>query len=279
MAGKRKTKTVIPVGLIALIIGVVLIVVPSMLATTVNNSLALSSHTEKAPAMVAHRGLSSLAPQNSLPAFELAAEYGFDGYEFDIHTTKDGKWVVIHDDTVDAMTDGSGFVKDFTLDEIRKLKLDSGNGIEKYDSLCVPTLEETLEINLGKDIFPVVEIKSCDVKYLPELKSTLDKYNLSDKAVIISFEKEYLDAYRQLDGNIDMLYLSSAPTKDDIDWCIERDMGINFYYGNLYKSTAALKYARENNVTIGAWTVDNTVYEDVMVLFGAEIITTNKLLP
>ena len=279
MAGKKKKKTVALAVVASVVAALLLIFLPCSLMTTVDNSLSIASHTDKAPLMVAHRGLSSLAPENSLPAFSLAAEYGFDGYEFDVHTTKDGKWVVIHDDTVDKMTAESGEVENFTLKQIRKLQLDAGNGIENYDGLTVPTLEEALEINLDKNIFPVIEIKKCDAKYLPDLKEMLDGYGLSDKAVIISFEKEYLEKYRELDEDIQMLYLSSAPTKEDIDWCIEKNAGINFYFGNLYKSASALRYARENDVTVGAWTVDNTVFEDVMVLFGVEIITTNKLLP
>lgn len=279
MARKGKKKKTALIILAVIVTALLLIILPCKLMKTVDNSLSVMSHTDKAPLMVAHRGLSSVAPENSIPAISLAAEYGFDGYEFDLHTTKDGKWVVIHDDTVDKMTASSGNVEDFTLAEIRKLFLDAGNGIENYEKLGVPTLEEVLDENNGKDIFPVIEIKKCDVRYLPELKRILDSYSLGEKAVIISFEKEYLEEYRRLDGNVKMLYLSSAPTVEDIEWCDELDMGINFYYGNLYKSGKALSLAKEKGLTIGAWTVDNTVYEDVLVLFGVEIITTNKLLP
>lgn len=275
---KRKKRAIIGTALGVLILALLIIVAP-MTAKTIDNSFSISAHTKKAPIMVAHRGLSSLAPQNSLPAFELSAEYGFDGCEFDVHTTKDGKWVVIHDDTVDAMTNGEGNVADFTFEEIRALTLDSGNGIENYEGLTVPTLEEALEICVKGNVFPVIEIKSCDVKYLPELKETVDSFDLGEKAVLISFEREYLEKYRELDGDMQMLLLTAAVTDEDIDWCISHKAGINFFYANLYKSAPALKLAREKGIKIGVWTVDNTVFEDIMVLFGAEIITTNKLLP
>lgn len=279
MTGKRKFLKILLSLLLSAVILVLLVVVAPMLPTTIDHSFSISSHTDKSPLLVAHRGLSSVAPQNSIPAFEAAAEYGFDGYEFDIHTTKDGHWVVIHDETVDAMTDGTGNVADFTLEEIRQLKLDAGNGIENYTDLKVPTLEEALDICLTSGIFPVIEIKNCDVQYLPLLKETLDSYNLSERAVIISFTEEYLDIYRQLDKDIEILLLASSPTKEVIDRCIEKDFGINFCYILLYQCADAIGYAREKGVKIGAWTVDNTVYEDVMVLFGAEIITTNKIVP
>lgn len=242
-------------------------------------SLAVSSHTDKAPMMVAHRGLSSLYPQNSMPAFEAAAEYGFDGYELDVHTTKDGKWVVIHDDTVDDMTAATGEVNSFTYEEIRKLTLDNGNGIEKHENLLIPSLEEALDVYAESGIIPVIEIKDCDVQYLPDLKKILDSYGLSDKAIIISFTGEYLEAYRELDEDIEMMLLKNNPDKEDVDWCIEHNAGLDFAYYNLYKNTKAISYAKENGVRLGAWTVDNTAHLDVMVLFGVDVITTNKILP
>lgn len=276
---KRKKLKIFLTVLLVIILGTVLIVVPPMLVKTIDNSWSFASKSDNPPLIVAHRGLSSLAPQNSVPAFEKAVEYGFDGYEFDIHTTKDGEWVVIHDDTVDAMTDGEGLVADMTLEEIKQLKLDAGNGIEEYTDLRVPTLDEALTVCKDSDIFPVIEIKSCDTEKLPDLIETLERYGLTEKAVLIAFNSEYLEICRELDNDIQMLLLAVSVEKENIDWCIEHKAGINFCYGYLFKSTSALKYARENSVKIGVWTVDNTVFEDIMVLNGAEIITTNKLLP
>lgn len=269
------------------IISIVLVIVLAALATayshylfsTLPSSLMFTSHTKSSPTLVAHRGLSGLYPQNTLASFEGAAEYGYEYYELDLHTTSDGKWVVIHNDTVDAMTDGEGEVESFTLKEIQKLKIDSGNGIENYKDLTIPTFEQCLDVCKQTGILPVIELKKCDIKYFPDLVEIIDSYGLSDKAKIISFDKEYMEAYRELDSEIEMLYLSNVPTKEDIDWCIEHNFGINYNSGNLYKCFSAIRYAKKNGVTIAAWTVDNTAVADVMVIFGAEYITTNKILP
>lgn len=250
-----------------------------MLFTTLPVSLAVSSHTAKAPLMVAHRGLSSLYPENSMPALEGAAEYGFDGYEFDVHTTKDGEWVVIHDDTVDNMTAESGDVDCFTFEEIRAMRLDNGNGIENYPDEKIPTLREALEVYADSGIIPVIEIKKCDVKYLPDFIKILDEYKVKDKAVIISFTAEYLEKYRELDKDAEIMLLKGTPSKEDVDWCVEYSAGLDFGFYNVYKCTDALSYAREKGVKLGVWTVDNTAYMDVMVMLGAELITTNKILP
>lgn len=270
-------------SLIVIILLLLGIVVVPMYIETIDSSLMLSMHTDSAPKFIAHRGLSSLYPENTLPAFEGAKEYGFDGYEFDIHTTKDGKWVVIHDDDVDYMTDGTGDVDSFTLEEILALNIDNGNHIEdqgmKSLKLTIPTLEQALDVCKDSDIVPVIEIKDCDMQYLPSLKETLDEYELSDKAVIISFNRDYIEEYRKLDSDIEILFLANEPTKEDIDWCVENDFGINFNMWLFYKSFSAIRYAKEKGITIIAWTVDNTIFADIMVLFGSEYITTNKILP
>ncbi len=279
---KRKTKKrllALFLTILFMALGVAAIMVPHMYIPEISDSLSISSHTSYQPLMVAHRGLSGIAPQNSIPAVEKAIEYGYDGCEFDIHTTKDGKWVVIHDDTVDAMTDGEGNVSDFTLKEIRRLKLDNGNGIENYDNLKVPTLEEVLEIISGSTIIPVIEIKNCDTKYLPSLKLMLKKYGLDERAEIISFNREYLEAYRKLDKDAEMMLLTGLMTEDDVQWCLENGVDtINFYYFGFIKGIKGYRLARQNGLRLCAWTVDNTVYKDVMVLLGVEGITTNKLI-
>lgn len=269
--------TLITLGIVILL--VVGIMVPHMFIPTIPSSISVSQHTENPPKLIAHRGFSGIYPQNTVPAFEGAAEYGFWGSECDIHTTKDGRWVIIHDDEISKLTNGEGFVKDLTFEELQNIQMDTGNGIENYGSLPIPTLEEYLEICLKGNIVPVIEIKDCDTKYLPSLKDIIDEYELSEKAVFISFDAEYLTEYRKLDKDATILYLRNAPTKEDIDFCIENNFGIDFNYICLYQCFSAIRYANENNVTIGAWTVDNTVYADVMALMGAEYITTNKLVP
>lgn len=277
MKNKKSSKWI--VAIIALVLIGLGVAYSHNFFKTLPGNLMICSSQQSAPTLIAHRGLSSLYPQNTVPAFEGAAEYGYKYYELDVHTTKDGQWVVIHNDTVDAMTNGEGDVASFTLEEIKELKIDSGKGIKNYEDLTVPTLAECLEVCKKTGILPVIELKKLEIKYLPTLVDMLEEYGLSEQAKIISFDKEYLQAYRELDGKIDMLYLSHNPSKQDIDWCIENNFGINYNCKKLYKCFSAISYAKKKGVTIGAWTVDNTVIADVMVLFGAEYITTNKILP
>ena len=95
----------------------------------------------------AHRGCSYAWPENTLQAFEAACKYNITGIELDIQLTKDNKMVVIHDETVDRTTNGTGKVKDFTLAEIKNLKIATHPGffgIKKYTQ--VPTIEEVFNL-------------------------------------------------------------------------------------------------------------------------------------
>src|SRR5918994_4145382 len=103
------------------------------------------------PVNLAHRGASALAPENTLEAFRMAVEAGAGGLELDVHLTRDGHVVVIHDETVDRTTGGTGAVAEMTLDELRGLDAghdfspDGGSTLPYRDrNVLVPTLAEVL---------------------------------------------------------------------------------------------------------------------------------------
>ena len=108
-------------------------------------------------AIWAHRGASAYAPENTLEAIELALRMGADGIELDVHRTRDGKLVVIHDETVDRTSNGSGYVKDMTCAELKKL--DFSNGFEKYRGARIPTLKEVYGMLRSTQALINVEIK------------------------------------------------------------------------------------------------------------------------
>lgn len=275
----KKAKKLLAV-ILSIILVLAVMIIPQVATKTVTSNLSVAKLVGKAPKYAAHRGLSALYPQNTVPAFRAAADEGFYAFEFDIHTTSDGEWVVIHNDTVDDMTDGTGDISSFTLDEIKQLNIDNGNGIEDYSELKIPTLEEALSVCDGSDIIPIIEIKSCDTKYFPELLTALEQHGLIEKAVIISFEFDYLKELRGLSPDIEMMYLVGKPTKEAVDMCVENgNTGLNFYGLNLLPGAKALKYAKEKGLKIAAWTVDNTILADILTAAGIELITTNRILP
>lgn len=141
------------------------------------------------PWIIAHRGASGEAPENTMAAFRLAVEQGADMVETDVHLTADGMLVAIHDATLDRTTSGRGFVKDYPLDQIRAL--DAGSWFSpEYAGERVPTLEELLEWASGR--IPVcVEIKNGPI-YYPEIEArvieALRRHDMVDQAMVISFD-------------------------------------------------------------------------------------------
>ncbi len=108
------------------------------------------------PIILAHRGDSACAPENTLPAFEQAFQKGADGAELDVKLTADGRVIVIHDPLVNRTTNGSGRVSAFTLEEIRKL--DAGAWFDpKFSGVKIPLLEEVFEA-AGKDRLLNIEL-------------------------------------------------------------------------------------------------------------------------
>jgi glycerophosphoryl diester phosphodiesterase len=143
-----------------------------------------------APQAIAHRGGRTTTPESTLLAFQNAITRGMDALEFDVQMTADGELVVIHDDTVDRTTNGTGAVKDMTLDELRAL--DAGNGEQ------IPTFEEVIQLakDNGVDILP--EAKSPDLyPGLPtKMVELLEEMDYLDHAIIQSFVPATFDEVR-----------------------------------------------------------------------------------
>src|SRR5512135_2857797 len=114
------------------------------------------------PLVIAHRGSSAYAPENTLAAFRLAAEQEADAIELDVDLTRDGHVIVMHDATVDRTTDGHGRVADLTLDEIRRIDAGAWKGAA-FNGERVPLLEEVFEA-VGQRMLINVEIKGMSLR-------------------------------------------------------------------------------------------------------------------
>ena len=110
------------------------------------------------PLVWAHRGASGYAPENTLAAFEKAVELGADGVELDIQLTKDDEIVVIHDEKIDRTSDGEGWVKDYTLEELRGFNYNRTK--PEYEHADIPTMREVFELLKPTGLFINIEIKT-----------------------------------------------------------------------------------------------------------------------
>jgi glycerophosphoryl diester phosphodiesterase len=173
-------------------------------AQAASSSSPFSSPGVKArrPLVMAHRGGAGLWPENTMYAFERAARLGVDVLEMDLHTTADGALVVIHDDTVDRTTDGSGAVNRLTLDQLKRLDAayrwtsDGGRSFPlRGRGVSVPTLAELFKA------FPRmrfnIDIKQDRPSPVPPLCRLIRETGMTDKVMVASFDAGALEAFRR----------------------------------------------------------------------------------
>lgn len=246
----------------------------------ISSKITLTAYSSEPQKFIAHRGFSSVYPENTIPAIKGAIDKGFYGCEFDIHTTKDGVWVLNHDSDIDKMSDGTGKISEMTYEDLQKYTIDNGNGIKDCPDLKFPTLDEALTEIEKSEIVPFIEIKGYDPVAFSLLLDTIEKYNLSEKAVIISFDMEALLGIREISKNIKLMYLTNNLTKEDVDICINNgNIGVDINFGNISKMKDALIYADENGLETAAWTVDLPIAADILNSSGIKYITTNRIYP
>ena len=148
----------------------------------------------------AHRGYSGRFPENTMLAFKEAAKTGCYGIELDVQLTKDGQLVVIHDERIDRTTDGTGYVRDYTLEEIRHFNAAaSWNG--KFGFQPIPTFEEYCQWAAGEKLVTNIELKTGVYYYEGIEEKTLEmvrKYGLTDRVLFSSFLHSSITILRKL---------------------------------------------------------------------------------
>lgn len=212
------------------------------------------------PIVVAHRGVPSLAPENTMAGFELSYELGADLIETDILTTKDGQLVAIHDTTVDRTTDGTVRVGDLTLEEIKELDAGSYFGPE-FEGEEVPTLMEFLEGFKDRDVVLLVELKDAGIE--AQVMEEIEQTGMEDHVVLQSFNMESVLKLRELNPEITVGYLYSAAVpataeqrvaeaEEMLNYATNHGIRLNSSYGSL--SQEFITYMRQRGMMNMHWT-------------------------
>lgn len=161
----------------------------------------------------AHRGASEYAPENTLSSFYLGLLQGANGIETDVQKTKDGVAVLFHDETVDRISDGKGKVCDFTLTELKKLKIYGNSTCKFYDR--VVTLREFLELFSGYDINFAIELKGSGVE--ADTLSMIEEYGILDKTTFTSFHFDYIKNIKELNPAVRVGLLTDKTDDETIE--------------------------------------------------------------
>jgi glycerophosphoryl diester phosphodiesterase len=229
------------------------------------------------PLISAHRGGRAEAPENTIAAFRYAAELGTPGAECDIHLSADGVPVVIHDDSVDRTTDGTGEVRDLTADELGRLDARSVH-TDWPEPVGVPTFAEVLEVTREIDYFEV-EIKADEPPRIEELVplviDEIDRAGMREKVRFISFDPDICALCHRLAPDLKLSLIVPETSAAQIAQALE--LGCDGIAGWVETATEDfVAAAHERGLTVTIWTVNEDADFDNMLAWGVDVITTDR---
>lgn len=233
------------------------------------------------PLVVGHRGNSSVAPQNTLAAFEAAWRAGADAIELDVHLTADRQVVVLHDDVVDETTDGTGRVDGLTLSQVRAL--DAGSSFSRaFAGQRVPTFAEVTRFAVAHPgIGLLVELKGVwPVEDVVLVTQQIDDAGIADRVVVQSFWPPTVAALRDAAGHLDralLLALHPDSLAELVEVCA--DLGVvacNPEVALLAHEPGLVETLHGAGLRVHVWTANTTDEWDDLLTQGVDGIMTDR---
>lgn len=230
---------------------------------------------------IAHRGNNAEWPENSLPAFRHTGRFW--GIETDTTVTSDGTWVIMHDSTVDRMTNGTGAINDMTYDQIAALRLDAGNNVEncRDDELVVPRVYDYLGVCKKISKVPIIEIKDTTTytaANYDNLASVIRNLGWESQMWIISFGFTHLQEMRKRIPNLPVQWLVSSYSDAAVDQISALGANVAIDTGGIQNVTDAnVAYAHNNGVLFNVWTGDDNTDTENLATIGVDFLTKNGL--
>jgi glycerophosphoryl diester phosphodiesterase len=226
----------------------------------------------------AHRGASAYRPENTLEAFSLAMEQKADGFELDVHLSKDGYVVVAHDERLERVSNGTGLIHDHTLDALKSLNF---NKLFPDGPPCrIPTLGEVFALIRDVPATVNIELKTTELLYpkLPEkLVRMAREYAMEERVMYSSFNHYSLMEIRKINPRAQIGLLYALGMVDP--WVYARYVSANAihpHYAILSALPETVSRCHENGVMVNAWTVDDPRALRFMYQCGVDAVITNK---
>ena len=239
-------------------------------------STAPAWENQPVTAIWAHRGASAYAPENALPAFQLALQMGADGVELDVQRTADGQVVAIHDETINRTSNGFGRVVDQTLEQLRRC--DFSNRFAGRRNVKIPTLREVLDLFRGTGLAVNIELKNTIVLY-PGLEDDVLRIvqdaGMLDQVLISSFNHFSLANLRGRVAPEQLALLMSDGIYDP--WKYAKWFGA----GAIHPHYLALQHpnfvwlCHEAGIKVHAWTVNKDDDARWLAGLGVDAVITN----
>jgi glycerophosphoryl diester phosphodiesterase len=229
---------------------------------------------DNAVLVIAHRGASGHAPENTLAAFRKAISQGAVFIETDLQLSRDARFVAIHDNTVNRTTNGQGAVHDLTLAELQGLDAGSWFGSE-FAGERIPTLDEILEFSKKHDIVFYLELKpSGSWGGEHALIGALRESGEIPRTVVISFDAGILESLRKIEPTLMTGVLYDGQIEKPIDRALEvgaRQLAVR---ANLVTPTLLME-ARKSDLQVVCWTVNHPAHMRLLIEAGVDGIMSD----
>lgn len=281
----RKIGTVL---LITLLVAAGVLLAISLLTPSVPD---YSFFANDGPMVIAHQGGERLRPSNTMASFSHAMELNVDVLEMDVHATADGVLVLIHDDTVDRTTDGSGRVNDLTLAQIQQI--DAGEYWTDDDGMTYPYLGQGITIATLQEVLDAypqmrlnIEIKQREPSIAAQLCTMLREYNMTDRSLVASFHGQSINEFREacpevptsmVESEIRLFYVLHRLFLAGLFDPPGAAMQVPEYSGDIHILTERfIRHAQRININVHAWTIDETEDMERLLDLGLDGIITDR---
>ena len=231
---------------------------------------------KKGTKFIAHRGLSGLELENTISAFVAAGNRSYVGIETDVHVTKDGKFVVYHDDTTGRLCDEDVKIGDTDYKKLKLLTLKPQKNRTVGSDFVIPDLRDYLSICAFYDKIAVLELKErMTPEHIAQIYAEVEKYYNPDNLIFISFSLQNLIDLRHLQPNANIQYLVQEFNKDILATLKQYNFDLDIGYWVCSKEV--IDTCHQNGIKVNCWTVDNPGDAERLIDYGVDYITSNIL--
>lgn len=226
-----------------------------------------------------HRGC-AYAPENTLPAFRMAADMGADGIELDVHLTKDGRVFICHNYSIDNTCDKKGMIRDMTLAQIREAnfayRYENTRFTDKYGFVPGPTLDEVYELLAPTGLTVNVELKSEETELFEKCIALAKEYEMSDRVFYSAFNHVSLMKMKSIDPTVSTapLYFHRLARVWDYVGLFGAD-AIHPDYGQVYEVPETVRECHARGIRVNPWTVDSEEEMRRLVECGVDALITD----
>ncbi len=224
----------------------------------------------------AHRGARVEAPENTLPAFELAVAQGADGVEFDVQLTADGEMVVIHDETVDRTTNSHGAVAKYDLKHLQRL--DASAGMGGFAGVRIPTLQQVLELLAPTGVRLNIELKNAVVDY-PGLEdkvlAAVAEFGIAERTVLSTFNHYSLKKLQHLGATSELGMLYTDPLYRPWRYATELEVQAIHPPARFVPGRSWVRKAQAAGLAVRPWVVNSEKRLARMLRWGVDAVFTD----